>query len=152
MNRRRLRLHSVAGLWICIFLLQMVVVFAQGPQFQQPQGPPVNQSENPLLKNFRFRSIGLAAVGGRIDDIAAVDSNPYIIYVGFATGGIWKTVNNGTTWEPIFDKYPVSSIGDIAINQPNPDIIWVGTGQATTRQPSTIAARSNTQHTPANPS
>src|SRR5207253_1080124 len=72
------------------------------------------------------------------DDIAAVDSNPYIIYVGFATGGIWKTVNNGTTWEPIFDKYSVSSIGDIAINQSNPEIVWVGTGEANNRQSSTI--------------
>jgi hypothetical protein len=96
MNRRRPRLQFMAGLWICVFLLEMLVVSAQGPQFQPPQGPPVNPSSNPLLKDFRFRSIGLASVGGRIDDIAAVDSNPYIIYVGFATGGIWKTVNNGT--------------------------------------------------------
>jgi photosystem II stability/assembly factor-like uncharacterized protein len=79
-------------------------------------------------------------MAGRIDDIEAVESNPYIFYVGFATGGVWKTVNNGTTFEPIFDIYPTISVGDIAIYQPNPDIIWVGTGEANNRQSSSYGA------------
>lgn len=73
---------------------------------------------------------------GRIDDIEAVESNPSIFYVAFATGGLWKTVNNGTTFEPIFDSYPVISIGDVTIYQPNPSILWVGTGEANNRQSS----------------
>jgi photosystem II stability/assembly factor-like uncharacterized protein len=77
-------------------------------------------------------------MGGRIDDIAVVESNPYIIYVGFATGGLWKTVNNGTTWEPIFDIYPTSSIGDIAVCQSDPNIVWVGTGEPNNRQSSSF--------------
>src|SRR4051794_40149311 len=77
-------------------------------------------------------------MGGRVDDIAVVDSDPSIIYVGFATGGIWKSTNNGTTWTPIFDQYPVSSIGDIAIAPSNPDIIYVGTGEANNRQSSSF--------------
>jgi photosystem II stability/assembly factor-like uncharacterized protein len=77
-------------------------------------------------------------MGGRIDDIAAVESNPYIIYVGFATGGVWKTVNNGTTWEPIFDVYPTNSIGDIAIFQADPNIVWIGTGEPNNRQSSSF--------------
>src|SRR5215813_955119 len=104
-----------------------------GPQ-ARPTPPPVNQSDDPILKNFRWRSIGPASMGGRIDDIVAVESNPYVIYVGFATGGVWKTVNNGTTWEPIFDTYPTSSIGDIAVCQSNPNIVWVGTGEPNNRQ------------------
>src|SRR5262245_18600328 len=87
-----------------------------------------------VLKSFRWRSIGPASMGGRIDDITAVESNPYVIYVGFATGGVWKTVNNGTTWEPIFDVYPTSSIGDIAVCQSDPNIVWVGTGEPNNRQ------------------
>ncbi len=77
-------------------------------------------------------------MGGRIDDIDAVESNPFIYYVGFATGGLWKTVNNGTTFEPIFDTYPTASIGDLAICQSNPNIIWVGTGEPNNRQSSTF--------------
>jgi photosystem II stability/assembly factor-like uncharacterized protein len=114
---------------------------AQG--FQQPAPelpPPINQSDDPLLKNFIWRGIGPANIGGRIDDIAAVESNPSIIYIGFATGGVWKSTNNGTTWEPIFEKYPVASIGDIAIAPSNPDVVYVGTGEPNNRQSSTFGA------------
>lgn len=77
-------------------------------------------------------------MGGRIDDIDVVESNPFTIYVGYATGGLWKSVNNGTTWEPIFDTYSTHSIGDIAIFQANPDIIRVGTGEPNNRQSSSF--------------
>jgi len=77
-------------------------------------------------------------MGGRIDDIVCVDSNSYICYVGFATGGVWKTTNNGTTFTPVFDTYSTSSIGDIAIAPSNPDIVWVGTGEANNRQSSSF--------------
>ncbi len=100
--------------------------------------PQINISTNPLLKAFRWRSIGPASMGGRIDDIAVVESNPFIYYLGFATGGVWKTTNNGTTFEPIFDTYSSCSIGDIAICQQNPSIVWVGTGEPNNRQSSTI--------------
>src|SRR4030095_16198105 len=61
-------------------------------------------------------------------------------YVPSAPAGIWKTTNNGTTWTPIFDKYPVSSIGDIALAPSNPDIIYVGTGEPNNRQSSSFGA------------
>ncbi len=86
-----------------------------------PPPPPINQSDDPSLKTFRWRSIGPANMGGRIDDIAVVASNPSIYYVGYATGGIFKTVNNGTTFTPIFDTYPTASIGDIAIAPVRPE-------------------------------
>src|SRR5436309_16073653 len=75
-------------------------------------------------------------MGGRIDDFAVVESNPNIVYVGTASGGVWKTTNNGTTWEPIFDKEGVSTIGDIAIAPSDPSIVWVGTGEPNNRQSS----------------
>ncbi len=110
----------------------------QGPGQNRPAPPPINQSDDPLLKTFRWRSIGPASMGGRIDDIAVVENNPYVIYLGFATSGVWKSVNNGTTWEPIFDTQPVSSIGDIEICQSDPNIIWVGTGEPNNRQSSSF--------------
>lgn len=105
---------------------------------RQARPTPINQSDDPVLKNFRWRSIGPASMGGRIDDIVAVERDPYVIYVGFATGGVWKTVNNGTTWEPIFDTYPTSSIGDLAVCQSDPNIVWVGTGEPNNRQSSSF--------------
>src|SRR5882672_35476 len=95
-----------------------------------PTATPINWSSDPMLKRFVWRGIGPASMGGRIDDIAAVESNPYIYYVGFATGGVWKTTNNGTTFQSIFDTYSIASIGDIAIASSNPEIVWVGTGGA----------------------
>lgn len=89
-----------------------------------------------VLKNLQWRSIGPAIMGGRIDDIAVVESNPSIYYVGAATGGVWKTVNNGTTFEPLFDEQGSTSIGDIAIAPSDPNIVWVGTGEPNNRQSS----------------
>src|SRR5882724_13603333 len=80
-----------------------------------PTPTPINWTTDPMLKRFVWRGIGPASMGGRIDDIAAVETNPYIFYVGFATGGVWKTVNNGTTFTPVFETYSTASIGDIAI-------------------------------------
>jgi photosystem II stability/assembly factor-like uncharacterized protein len=115
---------------------------APGAAQQQPVPalPPINESDDPTLKKFVWRSIGPAVMGGRVDTIAVDESNPSVIYVGYATGGIWKTLNNGTTWTPIFDRYPVSSIGDIALAPSNPQIIYVGTGEPNNRQSSSFGA------------
>ena len=87
-----------------------------------------------LLKEFVWRSIGPANMGGRVDDVEGVEGDPSIIYVGAATSGVWKTDNNGTTWKPVFDGQPNLSVGDIAIAPSNPNIVWVGTGEANQRQ------------------
>jgi hypothetical protein len=98
----------------------------------------INQSKDPLLAGFRFRSIGPASMGGRIDDLAVSETDPSIIYVGYATGGVWKSDNAGTTFTPIFDEYPTASIGDLAVHPTNPDILYVGTGEANNRQTSSF--------------
>ncbi|HSE26385.1 MAG TPA: hypothetical protein VLB68_32255 [Pyrinomonadaceae bacterium] len=103
-----------------------------------PTPTPVNWSTDPMLRRFVFRSIGPASMGGRVDDIAGVDSNPYVVYIGFATGGVWKSTNNGTTFQPIFDTYSTASIGDIAIAPSDPNVVWVGTGEANNRQSSSF--------------
>jgi photosystem II stability/assembly factor-like uncharacterized protein len=88
------------------------------------------------LKSLELREIGPAVMGGRIDDFAVVESNPNIVFVGVASGGVWKTTNNGTTWTPVFDKEGVSTIGDIAIAPSDPSVVWVGTGEPNNRQSS----------------
>src|ERR1035437_2103242 len=99
---------------------------------------PVNRSANPLLSSFRFRSIGPAAMGGRVDDIAVAATNHSIIYIGYATGGVFRSVNAGTTFEPVFERYGSASIGALAIDPANPDIVYVGTGEPNNRQTSTF--------------
>jgi photosystem II stability/assembly factor-like uncharacterized protein len=107
---------------------------------KRPAASPVSSAPGPPLtdnfKGLEFREIGPAVMGGRIDDFAVVESNPNIVFVGVASGGVWKTVNNGTTWEPVFDKEAVSTIGDIAVAASDPSIVWVGTGEPNNRQSS----------------
>src|SRR5689334_21424301 len=68
-----------------------------------------------LLKDLTWRSIGPANMGGRVSSLAVLESKPSTYLVGFGTGGVFKTTNNGTTWNPIFDKQPVASIGGVAV-------------------------------------
>jgi len=97
---------------------------------------PAQTASPDALKNFKWREIGPANPGGRITDIEGVENNPTILYAGAATGGIWKTINAGITWTPIFDDQPNASIGDIAISLSDPDILYVGTGEANNRNSS----------------
>jgi photosystem II stability/assembly factor-like uncharacterized protein len=100
---------------------------------------PAPNTESAAMDKFKaleFREIGPAVMGGRIDDFAVVEGNPNIVYVGAASGGVWKTTNNGTTWEPVFDKEGVSTIGDIAVAPSDPSLIWVGSGEPNNRQSS----------------
>ncbi len=89
-----------------------------------------------ILDGLKWRCIGPANMGGRIDDFAVIESDPHIIYAGTASGGVWKTTNNGVTWEPIFDDQNTSTIGDVTVAPSNPDIVWVGTGEPNNRQSS----------------
>ena len=91
-----------------------------------------------LLAGMKARSIGPAGMSGRVPAIAAVESNPNIVYVGSAAGGVWKSTNGGLTWTPVFDDQPVSSIGAVAIDQTNPDVVWVGTGEGNPRNSASI--------------
>lgn len=85
--------------------------------------------KNSIFKDLEWRSVGPSFCGGRIESIAVHPSNPYTIYVGVGAGNIWKTVNNGITWEPIFENESTFTIGEIAIAPSDPKIIWVGTGE-----------------------
>ena len=91
------------------------------------------QSVEALFKDLEWRNIGPANMSGRVTDIEAVEGDFERVIVAAASGGVWKSDNAGTTWEPIFEDYGSASIGDVAIFQPNPDIIWVGTGESCVR-------------------
>ncbi len=82
------------------------------------------------FKDVRWRFIGPMDLGGRCTDVAVPKGSRTVFYAGAATGGVFKTVNAGTTWEPIFDDMPTMSIGDLAVAESDPNIVWVGTGEA----------------------
>ncbi len=87
-----------------------------------------------MLSTLKFRSIGPAAYSGRISDLAVNPDNLSEYYVGVASGGLWKTMNHGTTFEPIFDDQPVFSIGCLAMDPNNSNVVWVGTGENNTQR------------------
>jgi photosystem II stability/assembly factor-like uncharacterized protein len=110
--------------------------------------PPLTAAETPspssappqltdvLFKNLKARSIGPAVMGGRVSDIALDPHNPFVFYVGLAHGGVFKTEDNGVSFDPIFDKQPVLSIGAVAVAPSDSTVIWVGTGEANDRNSS----------------
>lgn len=102
----------------------------------QKEAAPAGPDYGEIMKDLRFRSIGPAVMGGRVDDFAVVESDPSIVYVAMASGGVHKTINGGTTWVPIFDNEEVSTIGDITVAPSDPSIVWVGTGEPNNRQSS----------------
>ena len=85
------------------------------------------------LNGLRWRSIGPVNMAGRITDVEAHPSAPKTFYVAGATGGIWKTVNAGTSFVPLWEKGPIASMGDLAVAPSNPNIIWAGTGEEDSR-------------------
>ncbi len=91
-----------------------------------------------IFEKINWRCIGPAVMGGRTVDIDVVESQPWIIYAAIGPSGVWKSENNGITWTPVFHEENTVSVGDIAIAQSQPDIIWVGTGEATCRNSVTI--------------
>src|SRR5215813_3386232 len=118
------------------------------PVPSSPPNAPLSSSTTPtpsptppkltdvLFKNLKARSIGPAVMGGRVSDIAIDPHNPFVFYVGLGHGGVFKTNDNGITFEPIFDKEPVLSIGALAVGPSDSDVIWAGTGEANDRNSS----------------
>ena len=127
-----IRQRLTVSLWIVLALVGSTAVpipaqsGAQAPQ-------TAAQSRQPgasLVDAVRFREIGPTAQGGRYVDYAVVESNPRVFYAATATGGLWKTVNNGITFTSIFDNQPDFALGAVALAQSRPDVIYLGTGEA----------------------
>jgi len=112
------------------FLAPLTAVLAVFPSFQlgaqdAPKGPTPFEA-------LKLRSIGPAA-GGRVARVAGVPGDPQTYYAATSAGGVWKSVDGGISWRPIFDGQPISSIGSIAVAPSNPNVIYVGSGEANIR-------------------
>ena len=114
---------------------RLTVVLLAGFSFLAPS-PRAQEVkfDSDTISGLGARNIGSATMSGRVSALAAVKENGRLtVYIGAASGGVWKSVNGGTTYKPMFDKQPVQSIGAIAIDPQSPKTIWVGTGEAWTR-------------------
>lgn len=117
-----------AGLTLAL-LAAFAVPVPAGAQVGDPVTGPGALTDD-LLEPFRFRLIGPANHSGRVTAIAVPEGSAgKTAYAGYAGSGVWKTVNHGVTWTPIFDDQPFTSIGDIAVAASDHDVVWVGTGE-----------------------
>ena len=124
-------------LWLLSLALP-VAVAAQGgtrpaPRPATPAVPVATGLADSTFTGLSYRNIGPANMSGRMSDVEGVPGDPSTVYISAASGGVWKTTNAGMTWTPLFDKQPVQSIGDMALDPTNPDVIYVGSGEANVR-------------------
>jgi photosystem II stability/assembly factor-like uncharacterized protein len=127
-------MKQIGSLTLAIALATVALV-AQAPPPVTPTATTNSAGTGPLDRLY-FRSIGPATPSGRVDDFAVLESDPTTFYVAMATSGVYKTTNAGTTFQSVFDNEGTGSIGAIAIAQTDPNLVWVGTGEANNRQSS----------------
>jgi photosystem II stability/assembly factor-like uncharacterized protein len=125
---KSVRILSLVGALVAAFGAQSLVGRSE------QAAPSAAVSGGGPFDSLHFRPIGPASMSGRISDLAVYEPNPAIYYVGSAHGGVWKTTNGGTTFEPQFQDQGLISIGDVTVSQSNPDLVWVGSGESNNRQ------------------
>ena len=118
----------------CAATIFILVVTVGSAMSQTSQPAAVVRVDSETISGLGARNIGSAAMSGRVAALDAVQEGPRLtVYVGAASGGVWKSVNGGTTFKPVFDKQPVQSIGAVTIDPKNPKTVWVGTGESWAR-------------------
>ncbi len=125
--------HQPSQVWRVATLLSLFgYLFFSGAAHAQPGGtnPAIDAKS---FERLEWRSIGPANMGGRTADVEGVPGNPNVVYVATGSGGLWKTVNGGSSWKPIFERQTSISIGDIALDPSNPEVIWLGSGESNLR-------------------
>ena len=126
---------SILGSFVLACVLCSVNVSAQKSKKAAPvvAAPTPKVDINKVFKNWKPRNVGPASMSGRITTIDVEVANPNNIWIGAASGGVWKTNNSGVSWTPVFDEQPILNIGSLAIQQTNPSVVWVGTGEGNPR-------------------
>lgn len=114
---------------VALLLFTFICLFAQPKDKKDPESPPKTRLKAETFSGLALRSIGPALTSGRIGDLAVHPYNRAVYFAAAASGGVWKTENSGTTWQPVFDGQGSYSIGCVAIDPNNPLIVWVGTGE-----------------------
>ena len=131
-------IHARRRLTILVLAFATLPALAARPKPAQPTAPEARweawqqhrqMEQASPFHGVEYRAIGPVVQGGRIVDLATVPDAPYTFYVAYASGGLWKTTNNGVTFEPIFDDQPTMIMGDIAVDPNHPQRVWVGTGE-----------------------
>ena len=116
-----------------LFVIALCAATSVGVSAQDDKKPADERNTAPKeLRGLKYRELGPAA-GGRVSRSAGVPGDPNTFYAATASGGVWKSVDGGTSWKPVFDDQPVSSIGSLAIAASNPNIVYVGSGEANIR-------------------
>ncbi len=132
--RNSIRCMTYRMTYLVTLLLAVLICVAASPA--QEQGA---KFDSDTISGLGARNIGSAAMSGRVSAVAAVkEEGRLTVYVGSASGGVWKSINGGTTYKPVFDKQDVQSIGAIAIDPSASKTIWVGTGEAWTRNSTSV--------------
>ncbi|MFV2007458.1 MAG: WD40/YVTN/BNR-like repeat-containing protein, partial [Longimicrobiales bacterium] len=114
-------------------VLTLLVLAAPAVSHAQELRRPRDVSVDEIFQGMTARSIGPAGTSGRVASIAVSPIDDRVIYVGAATGGLWRSKDGGYVWDPIMDDVAVNSIGAIAVSPAAPHIVWVGTGEANAR-------------------
>lgn len=133
MKSLALRATLVCILLSCLSLVAAAQQQSAPTQTPTPTNPEDAATEVKSFERLEWRNIGPANMGGRIADIEGVAGNPNIVYVATASGGLFKTTNGGVKWTPLFERQGSISIGDIALEPGNPDVIWLGAGESAVR-------------------
>ena len=128
----------------CLLFVSLIFIGQRGPLFSAPRTAAAEQKSPPiakpspfdyslLLNQLKARNIGPANMGGRVVDLAIPENNPSVIYAAVGPSGLWKSEDAGITWLPSFHRETTVAVGAVAVSPSHPDIVWVGTGEATAR-------------------
>ncbi|MBM3752197.1 MAG: glycosyl hydrolase [Acidimicrobiia bacterium] len=124
--------HPRQPLFSLLIVLAGFVAAAAALSAQTGSGQaPTNQRDTETFRGLQFRSIGPSLLPGRVADLEVDPNDPKVWYLAMGSGGVWKTVNRGDTWTPIFDEYPSYSIGAVVVDPRNSNVVWLGTGENT---------------------
>ena len=128
---------SARFLRISLAIFFIMIMASPGQTWAQGKSRPAPDYAE-IIKTLKMRNIGPAIMGGRTVDFAVVENNTAIIYAAVGPSGVFKSENSGVTWTPVFDREKSVSVGAVAVSQSHPDIVWVGTGEGTSRNSSGI--------------